>query len=165
MPNPTADFTVARNLVYEQLNTASVTAGVWNENDAADPRWQQASIDAGIVNADFRVATMICNTAGHPKENYYQATSGNLNYGDPTPVDMIGPVRAVNIKGADNVTRLGRPTETDWIDFFNADAAKTFGGPAFTDRYYQLIDGHVYFSGTSAQLKYCTVSRGTAAVN
>lgn len=164
MPNPSVDFTIAQSLVFEQLNVATVTAGVFNDAANGSPRWQQANILNSIVTADFEVAKTICETAGHPRRNYYKTSAIVANQG-PLPTDAIGPLDSVLITKTDTSIVTAIPAPTDWINIFNNAPNQTFGGALYSQGYYQQINGRLQFSGVTATVNYFTVAIGTAAVN
>lgn len=162
MPNPTASISMCKALVYDELNVARDTFGVFNDAVVGPAQWQEDAIINWIIDSDYEVARTICETVGHPKRNYYISTTpAILANQDPLPVGMIGPPETILITLDDDSVRIGVPASGDWINFFVNDSVNTFGGPAFSQGYYTQQAGRLFFSGVSASVFYATAERGT----
>ena len=162
MANPVVSAAVALGLIYDQLGVALNAYGVFDDNASGLPRWQQAALVNWLADADLEVQRACAESPGSSYRNYFvNPTPAQLDNGDPLPATSIGPPQAVWIENQALVARIGQPAPTTWMNYFNEDDDNVFGGAAFTDRLYSVIDNRVYFCGAQADVYYCQIARAT----
>lgn len=166
MPNPVADINVVMPLVWDELNTATAVYGTFNDNaNGNNPRWQPTALLNWCVNADLEIQRAICETEGSPYRNYFvQSTPFEMAAsGGAMPPEAVGSPESIWVTGTDDVSLPGKHAAYEWILEINGDTTGAFGPASLTDRYYSQIGERLYFTGASAQVYYCKVTRATTS--
>lgn len=143
-----------RSQVYEAINSSKgVAYGTYDSN----PNYKTGSIDDAIIDADYRVSSIICNTVGHPHRPLFVNTSSSLTTpGEWTSlVECDSAIEGVMIVVA-SVAKTGQAAPANKIQQWISNAA-AHGGAAVIGGYYDVVGNQIFFSGTSLTYKYYKV--------